>query len=285
MDTSKHREGRGWEGERLDLDAYLARIGYRGDRSPTIETLRALHFAHVTSIPFENLEIVLGRGLPLDLDPLQDKLVRRARGGYCFEHARLFSAVAERLGFGVTGLLSRVSLGSGKLRPATHAVPLVTTADTDARWLCDVGFGSSPLQPIEFADGTVMSHGGWTHRLARDGGTGEWEVQRPAGDGWEDMHHFPLNPAYAIDYVVGNHYVSTHPNSPFVGRVALQRMEPGVLHVLDEMVLTTHRPDGSVEKQTLEAGEVPKAVSEVFGIELDAEDDTALLAHLRRDTA
>lgn len=183
MDTGKQREGRGWDGERLDLDAYLARIGYRGDRSPTIATLRALHFAHVTSIPFENLEIVLGRGLPLDLEPLQDKLVRRSRGGYCFEHARLFSAAAERLGFGVTGLLSRVSMGSGKLRPATHAVPLVTTADTGERWLCDVGFGSSPLQPIEFADGTVTSHGGWTHRLALDGGPASGRSSGPRATG------------------------------------------------------------------------------------------------------
>lgn len=62
-------------------------------------------------------------------------------------------------------------------------------------------------------------------------------------------------------------------------------MEPGVLHVLDETVLTAHRPDGSVEKRTLDAGEVAEVVAEVFGIELEAEDDAALLAHLRRDTA
>ncbi|MFE1596355.1 arylamine N-acetyltransferase [Nocardia sp. NPDC058705] len=101
----------GWQGDDLDLDAYLARIGYDGPRTASVETLRALVRAHTTTIPFENLEIILGRGIPLDLASLQDKMIRQRRGGYCFENAALFAAALERLGFGVSGLSGRVTYG------------------------------------------------------------------------------------------------------------------------------------------------------------------------------
>jgi N-hydroxyarylamine O-acetyltransferase len=74
---------------KIDLDAYFARIGYKGELAPTVEALRDLHFAHSTSIPFENLDILLGRAISLELDLLQAKLVAGGRGGYCFEHNTL----------------------------------------------------------------------------------------------------------------------------------------------------------------------------------------------------
>ncbi|NYH54098.1 hypothetical protein HNR06_003687 [Nocardiopsis arvandica] len=72
-----------WHGAELDLDAYLARVGLSGDLPPTLDTLRAVHRAHLAAIPFENLQIVLGRTIPLDVPSLVDKMVRRRRGGYC----------------------------------------------------------------------------------------------------------------------------------------------------------------------------------------------------------
>jgi hypothetical protein len=109
-----------WNGAELDLDAYLARIGFDGERAPTVRTLHELVRAHTTAIPFENLEIILGRTIPLDLATLQDKMVHGRRGGYCYENVGLFAAALERLGFGVTGLSGRVSMGAGAgLRPPT----------------------------------------------------------------------------------------------------------------------------------------------------------------------
>jgi N-hydroxyarylamine O-acetyltransferase len=96
----------------LDLDAYLERIGYEGRDEPTLEVLDALHLAHTTTIPFENLDILLGRPIRLDLPSLQDKLVRDRRGGYCFEHNTLFAAALEAVGFGVTRLGARVRIGA-----------------------------------------------------------------------------------------------------------------------------------------------------------------------------
>jgi N-hydroxyarylamine O-acetyltransferase len=98
----------GWETGRLDLDAYLERIAYAGSLAADADTLRGLHRAHAATIPFENLDIVLGRTIELDLDSVQDKLVGRRRGGYCFKHNLLFAAVLERVGYAVTRLAARV---------------------------------------------------------------------------------------------------------------------------------------------------------------------------------
>ena len=100
------------ESEHLDLPAYLRRIEYAGERKASRAVLEALHQAHVTHIPFENLDILLGRAIALDLDSLQAKLVAGRRGGYCFEQNLLFAAVLRAFGFTVTQLAARVRLGS-----------------------------------------------------------------------------------------------------------------------------------------------------------------------------
>ncbi|GAA2821600.1 arylamine N-acetyltransferase family protein [Saccharopolyspora taberi] len=270
--------GYGWNSELLDLDAYLDRIGYRGDRAPTAETLRALHLAHIAAIPFENLEVVFGRPVDLDLGSVQDKLVRRPRGGYCYEHVGLFAAVLERLGYTITGLLSRVVMDSDRLIPATHSLLLVEASGT--RWICDVGLGCGPLGPIEFADGAQDTEGGWTNRLHEVSGTGEWEVQRWTGERWMVLHRFTTNPAYTIDHRVGNHYIATHPRSPFSGDLHAMRIGPGFLHTLDGTVLTTTRPDGAVDKRRLAASEVPGVLAKQFDVVLDTDDSAALVAYL-----
>src|SRR5262245_42788003 len=109
MADGHHRAG---EKVEIDLDGYFDRIGHRGARHVGLELLRELHFAHSTSIPFENLDILLGRTISLELDRLQAKLVTGRRGGYCFEHNTLFAAVLEQLGFSLTRLAARVRFGA-----------------------------------------------------------------------------------------------------------------------------------------------------------------------------
>ncbi|WP_063042092.1 arylamine N-acetyltransferase family protein [Nocardia pseudovaccinii] len=269
-----------WSGAELDLDAYLARIGYTGDRTPTLATLRALVHAHTTTIPFENLESILGRPVPLDLESLQDKMIRHRRGGYCYENVGLFAAALERLGFGVTGLSGRVTMGvSEGLRPATHALLRVTTGDDDRVWICDVGFGSGPLAPYELVEGGEFSLGDWRFRLEHT--TGEldsdlWVLHQFGRDGWIDRYTFTLNPQYRIDFAVGNHFVSTSPRSPFTARPFVQRFLPDVHHVLDNLTLITEYPNGSSETRELELAELPKILTEVFDIDLSEPDASAL---------
>ncbi|MFQ6393991.1 arylamine N-acetyltransferase family protein [Nocardia sp. KC 131] len=270
-----------WSGEELDLDAYLTRIGFDGDRSPTLATLRALVYAHTTTIPFENLEIILGRGIPLDLESLQNKMIRQRRGGYCYENVGLFAAVLERLGFGVTGISGRVTMGSDAgLRPATHALLRVTTSDDDRVWLCDVGFGHGPLEPYELADDRgEFALGDWRFRLERTSGelnSDLWVLHQFGRDGWIDRYTFTVSPQYRIDFAVGNHFVSTSPRSPFTMRPFVQRFLPDAHHVLDGTIWTVERPDGSSEVRELVPAELPKILSDVFDIDLTDVDAAAL---------
>lgn len=145
-----------WSGDELDLDAYLARIGIgeggegegaRGELRPDLETLYAVHRAHTAAIPFESLDVTLGRPVELDVTSLQDKLVHRRRGGYCYEQNSLLAAALQRIGFEVAGRGARNRARGDTLLPVTHAV-LVVTVEGEP-WLCDAGYGyPGPFEPV-----------------------------------------------------------------------------------------------------------------------------------------
>lgn len=229
--------------EELDLDAYIARIGYAGELDPTIETLTGLHRAHVLSIPFENLDILLGQPIRLDLQSLQSKLVHGRRGGYCFEQNALFAAVLEHLGFDVTRLAARVRMGDDRSTPRTH---MILAVDIDgARWLADVGFGGDTLlDPISFDDGDHVAQGSWWFELvAEDGATRILRGLR--SDGWLDLYAFTEEPQLPVDFEVANHYTSTWPRSPFVTKVVVQRSGVDERWMMIEDELRVERPDGT----------------------------------------
>ena len=153
----------------VDLQAYAARIEYGGEFTPTLATLRELHLAHATHIPFENLDILLGRPIRLDLESVAAKLIDARRGGYCFEQNALFAAVLEAIGFRVTRLAARVRMGATEVRPRSH---MLLAVDVESeRWLADVGFGGEGLLlPVRLKVGEVERHFGWQYRvIAEDG--------------------------------------------------------------------------------------------------------------------
>lgn len=267
-----------WGSDKLDVAAYVRRLGGVVDRPPTGETLRALHRAHVLTIPFENVDVVLGRPPRLGIENLQDKLVRRARGGYCYEHTLLFAALLERLGYTVTGLAGRVRNGRDVYRPRSHAA-LRVEADGQS-WLADVGFGGErPLEPIPLIDGTVRRQGGWTFRIDALGDDG-WMLRSHRSDGWFDLYSVDLATHYPGDYAVQNHYTATHPDSPFVSRLVAQRTTPAARYALGgtEMRITT--ADGGTQRREVAGDEVIDVLRDVFGIDLTHEEAVALSARL-----
>ncbi len=172
-----------WGVATVDVDAYLDRVGVPAMR-PSPEALATLHEAHVRTIPFENVDIQLGHTPSLQLSDITDKLVRRRRGGYCFEHGLLFAACLERLGYQVTRGMARVRPDSPH-GSRTHLVLFVDVAGT--RFLADPGFGSGLLMPLPLEDGATTEHGGWPYRLRRDGRL--WRLENPTstGSGWRRM--------------------------------------------------------------------------------------------------
>ena len=207
----------------MDLDAYLARIGHSGGRDPSIATLLSVHEAHALAVPFENLDIQLGRPIRLEVEHLVDKIVTRRRGGYCFEQNALFAAALEALGFAVTRLSARVDMGVPEPTPRTHML-LEVEAGGETH-LCDVGFGADGLyRPLPLRPGEHES-GGDRYRLAAAEGSYTLALER--GGEWRAQYHFTREPQFAVDFEVANWFTSTHPRSKFVQTLTAQKLEPG----------------------------------------------------------
>jgi N-hydroxyarylamine O-acetyltransferase len=249
----------------LDLDAYLARTGYKGELSPTRATLEGLHLAHATHIPFENMDVLLRRPIRLDLESLQAKMVRRRRGGYCFEQNALLAAVLEHVGFRVTRLAARVRYGATRLLPRTHMLLLV---DVGGRPLiADVGFGADGLLlPVPLEAGAVARQFSSAYRLTEEPGL--WVLQSLYRGDWRDLYTFSMEPQFPVDFEVANYYVSTHFDSRFTQMLTLQLPSPEVRYVLRSRLFTVTR--GQVEEiRTVTEDEVNSLLAEPFGIELE----------------
>jgi N-hydroxyarylamine O-acetyltransferase len=208
----------------LDLQAYLARIGYTGGLQPTYETLEGLHLAHATHIPFENLDILLNRPIRLDLESLISKLVHSGRGGYCFEQNLLFLAVLRELGFIVRPLAARVRYRAQRILPRTHMLMLVQVGAD--RWIADVGFGGEGLLlPLPFDTRKTVRQFLWTYRIVDE--VEQWVVQSQRNGAWVDLYAFTLEVQLRPDYEMANYYTSTHPDSRFVHTLTVQLPTPG----------------------------------------------------------
>ena len=232
-----------------DLEAYLARVGYEGPVEPTLEVLDAIHFAHATTIPFENLDILLGRPIRLDLASLQDKLVRDRRGGYCFEHNTLFAAALEVVGFDVARLGARVRFGARSVTARTH-MALLVQADGQSR-LADVGFGGGGvLRSMPIEPGPELDQFGWRFRLVDDDEIRVLQTHRP--NGWLDLYAFTFEPQYPIDAEMANHFTSTHPSSPFTRTLTAQLSGPERSLILRGRKLIEETPSGETSSEVRE---------------------------------
>ncbi len=247
----------------LDLDAYLERIG--ADRRPSITQL---HRAHLTSIPFENLDPHQGLPVSLELEDLERKLVTECRGGYCFEQNLLLGAALEALGAEVEMLLARTRLGArpGVVRPRSHL--LLRVSENGASWHADVGFGAHGiLEPIPFGPGPAHEQSGWSFRVAQDGS--ELVLQKLDGDEWTDLYGFLPQPVPLVDIETANWWTSGHPDSRFVtGLIVSVRGNDGSATLLcdwDELSLSEQTPAGT-SVTPLEPHAVPELLATRFSL-------------------
>jgi arylamine N-acetyltransferase len=254
----------------VDIPAYFSRVGYRRASDPTIDTLRDLVAAHNRSIPFENLDPLLGTPVA-DLGPgaLTDKLVHRRRGGYCYEHNGLMGYVLEELGFGVERIAGRVVwMHRDDTLPAqTHQLLSVTVPDVAGRFLVDVGFGGQTLSsPIRFETDVEQPT---RHEPYRIRAHGEGYVLESLIRGeWQPLYLFTDRPQPRIDLEVGSWYVSTHPASVFVVGLTAALVTDDARVNMRGRHLTVHRADGSQRVRFDTAGQVLDALTERFGIDL-----------------
>jgi N-hydroxyarylamine O-acetyltransferase len=249
------------------IDAYLNRIGVR-DRPPAdLAGLKLLHAAHAARIPFENLDILLGRGIRLDVDSLRAKLIDGRRGGYCFEQNTLFATILTSLGFEVTTLEARVRVNATLVRPRTHMVLAVTIDGRD--WLADVGFGGEgPIEPVPIDGTESAAQAGLRYRVTSDGDLHVLQSRggmQPAA--WGDQYAFVRQAVHSVDFEMANWFTSTYPQSPFVRTLTVQRSTHDVRWVLRYPWLTAIREN---ESSTREVGrhELIDVLREAFTIDL-----------------
>jgi N-hydroxyarylamine O-acetyltransferase len=197
----------------MDVKAYLERINYSGPLAPDAETLRALHLAHLQSVPFENLSIHAGEPIVLEDEALFAKIVGRGRGGFCYEDNGLFAALLRALGFEVALLSAEVAKAEGGFsQPFDHMTLLVTL---EQRRLADVGFGDSFVEPLLIDERGEQPQGRHAYRIEPDG---DYLVmaRRAEGEGvWKAQYRFTLQPHTYEDYAERCHYQQTSPESHF----------------------------------------------------------------------
>jgi arylamine N-acetyltransferase len=254
----------------VDVAAYFDRIGYRGPPEPTVETVHGLVAAHNRSIPFENLDPLLGIPVAdLSAAALSDKLVSRRRGGYCYEHNGLMGHVLDELGFGVERLAGRVLWmnPSAALPAQTHQVLSVTVSGLDGPLLVDVGFGGQTLtSPIRLQAGPVQETRHEPYRI-RERGDG-YQLEAEISGTWQPLYMFTLRPQPRIDLEVGSWYVSTHPNSHFVTGLTAALVTDDARWNLRGRNLAIHSGGGTEKIRFDTAADVLEVLTDRFGIDL-----------------
>jgi N-hydroxyarylamine O-acetyltransferase len=249
----------------VNVPAYLDRIAYTGPLEPTAEVLRNLHRAHLLGVPFENLDIALGRKIVCEEDAFIRKIVERRRGGFCYELNGAFAGLLRALGFRVILLSARVPREDGSYSPEFDHLAL--RVNLDEPWLADVGFGDSFLDPLGLEPGAESSHDGRRYRVVNDASTLHMERTEPDGI-WKRQYSFTLTARGLDEFAAMCHYHQTSPESPFTRKSVCSMATPdGRITVADRKLIRTRN---GIREETLLASDAEwrKALKKHFEIVL-----------------
>jgi N-hydroxyarylamine O-acetyltransferase len=248
----------------VEIEAYLQRIGHVGEVRPTESTLRFLHRAHLFTVPFENLDIHLGRQIICDEARILHKVVNEHRGGFCYELNGAFAALLRTLGFRVMLLSGRVAREDGSYGPEFDHLALCV--DLEEPWLADVGFGEGFLEPLRLDPGMEQGQSGRIYRLTRNDDGFVLEVM--AEGRWKKEYAFTLHPRELSDFAGMCHYHQTSPESHFTRhRICSLATPEGRVTLSDEKLIETR---GSSRQERLLSGDQEWCVKlrELFGVVL-----------------
>lgn len=250
----------------LNIETYLQRIKYVGEVLPTEATLRSLHRAHLFTVPFENLDIHLGRQIVCDEDRVLRKIVNEHRGGFCYELNGAFAALLRALGYRVTLLSARVAREDGTYGPEFDHLTLLV--DLKELWLADVGFGEGFLEPLRLESRTEQEQSGRVYRLTSSPtptGSG-FGLEVMAEGRWKEEYAFTLRPRELQEFAGMCHYHQTSPESHFTRhRICSLATPEGRVTLSDGKLIETR---GSSRQERLLSGdqEWRAKLRELFGV-------------------
>jgi N-hydroxyarylamine O-acetyltransferase len=246
----------------LDTLAYLRRINYQGPTVPSAEALRALQVAHLQTVPFENLSIHAGEPIVLGDEALFTKIVQRRRGGFCYECNGLFAALLRELGFEVTMLSAGVAKSNGGYgEPFDHMALMVSGLE---RWLVDVGFGDSFLEPLLLDERGEQVQGKLGYKIVDE--DPYLILTRRDMNTWTSQYRFTLQPYQYADFAGMCHYHQTSPESHFTKKRICSRATESGRITLSDMRLIETRDDEREERVLANKEEYDAALQQHFGI-------------------
>lgn len=259
----------------MDISTYLKRIRYSGPRAANAAVLRGLHRAHLFAVPFENLDIHLGRPIRLEEEALFDKIVMRRRGGFCYELNGLFGRLLEALGYQVTLLSATVPHADGTFGAEyDHLVLEVRAADDpQTAWLADVGFGDGPLEPLLMDDPGEQAQGEResrrTFQIRADGDYQQlWE--RGADGAWSMLYRYTRRPRAFEEFFGMCHFHQTSPESSFTHKRLCTLFTPGGRATLSHLTLILTDHAGNRKERELDGEEAyRRELGERFGVYLE----------------
>lgn len=247
----------------MEIEPYFERIGYSGSREPTAATLRQLHRAHMLRVPFENLDIPLGQSIECSLPSFYDKIVRRRRGGFCYELNGLFGWLLELLGFSVVLLSARVFDGDQPGQEFDHMVLLI---ELQERWIADVGFGDSFLEPLRLETAAEELQQGSSYRFAgTDSGR---RLERRRESAWAPEFVFAVTPRQLREFSAMCHWQQTSPESNFIRKSVCSMATPGGRTTLSNGRLIVTEAGQRTERSVADEAEYRALLSTHFGIDL-----------------
>lgn len=249
----------------MNIEAYLKRINYTGSVEPTAETLRALQVAHLRAVPFENLSIHGGEPIVLEEDALFTKIVDNRRGGFCYEANGLFAGLLRALKFEVAMLAAGVATPDGAFGPDFDHMTLMVTLDQ--RWLVDVGFGESFVEPLLLDSREEQVQGDRTFRIVEDG-THLILMRRNEGEDWIPQYRFTLQPYTFSDYEEMCRFHQTSPESHFTKNTICSRLtDDGRITLSGMRLITTSGPQHLRDERDLSSKEeYDQILREQFGV-------------------
>ena len=249
----------------MNIEAYLKRIHYNGSLVPNAETLRALQVAHLRAVPFENLSIHAGEPIVLEQDALFTKIVEHRRGGFCYEANGLFAGLLRALGFEVAMLAAGVATRDGEFGPDFDHMTLMVTLGR--RWLVDVGFGESFVEPLLLDSREEQVQGSRSFRIVEDG-THLILMRRNEGEDWLPQYRFTLQPYTFSDYEEMCRFHQTSPESHFTKNTICSRAtEDGRITLSGMRLITTTGPQHTRDERTLSSKEeYDQILREQFGV-------------------
>lgn len=253
----------------MDITGYLERIQYDGELEPTAELLSSLHYANLLRVPFENLDIHLGRPIQLDEVHLYDKITNQRRGGFCYELNGLFAWMLRGLGFQVD-LLSAEVFDDGVYSPEYDH--LVVRVRLEEDWLADVGFGDSFVRPLNLFDDGEQIQRDTVYRIEHSSNY-RILLKQDGGGNWQPFYRFTLEPRKLSDYKGRCRYHQTSPESHFTQKRLCTRLTPaGRITLRDKRLIVTENMQKN-ETPIMDEREYLKALDEHFGIQLPAFQD------------